>query len=47
MMTDAGRTFEWRLYPLGGNEFGIKQYSVVFRFGEGLIEYGGYTCKKL
>jgi hypothetical protein len=47
-MTDTGRSWEWKLFPLGGNEFGVKRwYSVVFKFEEGMISYGGYTCKKL
>ena len=47
-MTDTGRSWEWKLFPLGGNEFGVKRwYSVVFKFEEGTISYGGYTCKKL
>ena len=46
-VTDMGRAWEWKLFPLGGNEFGVKQwYSVVFKFEEGRISYGGYTCKK-
>ena len=48
LMTDSGRTWDWKLYPLGGNEFGVKLwYSVVFEFGEGSLSYGGYTCRKL
>ena len=47
-VTDMGRTWDWKLFPLGGNEFGVKRwYSVVFKFEEGRISYGGYTCKKL
>ena len=40
-------TWDTKLYPLGENEFGIKWYSLVFRFGDGSLSYGGYTCKKL
>lgn len=46
--TDTGRAWDWKLFPLGGNEFAVKPwYSVVFEFGDGCINYGGYTCKKL
>ena len=46
LMTDNGRTWDWKLYPLGGNEFGIKRYSFMFQFDDGSLTYGGYTCKK-
>ena len=46
-MTDTGRSWDWKLFPLGVNEFGVKRwYSVVFKFEDGRISYGGYTCKK-
>ena len=46
--TDTGISWDWRLFPLGANEFGVKRWwSVVFEFGDGSISYGGYTCKKL
>ena len=45
---EDGDDLEFMLYPIGENEFGVKRwYSVVFKFEEGTISYGGYTCKKL
>ena len=45
---EDGDDLEFMLYPIGENEFGVKRwYSVVFKFEEGMISYGGYTCKKL
>lgn len=47
-MTDTGRSWDWKLFPLGANEFGVKRwYSVTFKFEDGSISYGGYTLKKL
>ena len=47
-MTDTRRSWDWKLFPLGENEFGVKRWhSVTFKFEEGRISYGGYTCKKL
>ena len=39
--------WETRLFPLGGNEFGIKRYSLVLRFDDGSLTFHGNTCKKL
>ena len=39
--------FECRLYPLGENEFGRKRGMLKLKIGEGCLEYGGNTCKKL
>ena len=47
-MTDMGSTREWKLFPLGANELGVKRrYSVTFEFGEGTLSCGGHTRKKL
>ena len=47
-MTDTGRAWDWKLFPLGGNKFGVKRwYSVEIEFEKGSISYDGYTCKKL
>ena len=44
---DSGRSMDRKLYPLGGNEFGVKRYPVVFKFEDGTLSYGGYNCKKM
>ena len=46
-LIEKSRAWEAKLYPLGGNEFGIKRYSLAFKFGDGSLCYGGYTCKML
>ena len=43
----GSRTEESKLYPLGEREFGVKRYSIVFKFGDGSICYDGHTCQKL
>ncbi len=45
-MMAGGHSWEWKLYPLGGNEFGVKRYSFKLAFGDGCLIYGGATCKK-
>jgi len=40
-------TWDAKLYLLGGNEFGIKRYSLVLRFDDGSLTFHGHTCKKL
>lgn len=44
--TENGRARVWELFPLGGNEFGIKRYSFKLVFGDGCLTCGGETCKK-
>ena len=36
-MRGHGAGFDWRLYPLGDNEFGIKKFDFTIRFGEGRL----------
>ena len=36
-MRGHGAGFNWRLYPLGDNEFGIKKFDFTIRFGEGTL----------
>ena len=45
-LMEEGCPWETKFYPLGGNEFGIKRYSLVFRFGDGSLSYGGNSCRK-
>ena len=44
---EDGDDFEFRLYPIGENEFGRKLGMVKLTFGEGSVTYIGHTCKKL
>ena len=44
---EDGDEFEFRLYPIGENEFGRKAGMLKLTFGEDCIAYGGNTCKKL
>ena len=44
---DDGDDFEFRLYPLGENEFGRKTGMIRLTFGEGCLTYTDFTCKKL
>ena len=46
-LIENNRVWETKLYPLEGNEFGIKRYSLVFRFDDGALTYRGNICKKL
>ncbi len=44
---DDGDDFEFKLYPIGDDEFGRKGGMIKMKFGEGAVEYSGLTCKKL
>ncbi len=44
---DDGDPLEFRLYPLGENEFGRKGGMLKVTFGEGCYTVDGMTCKKL
>ena len=39
--------FEFRLYPIGGDEFGRKGGMIRLKFGENCLTYLGATCKKM
>ena len=39
--------FEFKLYPIGENEFGRKGGMLKLTFGDGCTTYTGVTCKKL
>ena len=36
-MRGHGAGFDWKLYPLGNNEFGIKKFDFIIRFGKGTL----------
>ena len=44
---EDGDDFEFRLYPIGENEFGRKGGMVKLTFGDGCLTYIEKTCKKL
>ena len=44
---DDGEETTFRLYPLGGNEFGRKGGMLRLKFGDGCLMMGDITCKKL
>ena len=44
---DDGDGFEFRLYPIGENEFGRKRGMVKITFADGSISYAGATCRKI
>ncbi len=44
---DDGDEFEFRLYPIGENEFGRKLGMVKLTFSEDSVTYIGQTCKKI
>lgn len=44
---EDGDDFEFRLYPIGENEFGRKGGMIKLTFGEGCLTYLKKTCKKL
>ncbi len=44
---DDGDRLEFRLYPIGENEFGRKGGMLKLRFGDGCLMFDDYTCKKL
>jgi len=43
---DDGHELEFRLYPIGENEFGRKGGMLDLKFGDGCLMYDEYTCKK-
>lgn len=43
---DEGDETEFRLYPIGDNEFGRKTAWYTFKFGDGSVTYNEITCKK-
>ena len=44
---EDGDETEFRLYPIGEDEFGRKGGMLKLTFGDGCAMYGEYTCKKL
>ncbi|MBQ3481586.1 MAG: beta-lactamase family protein [Oscillospiraceae bacterium] len=44
---DDGDPLEFRLYPIGENEFGRKGGMLKLTFGEDCLMFDDYTCKKL
>lgn len=44
---DDGDPLEFRLYPLGENEFGRKGRMFKLTFGDGCVMYDDFTCKKM
>jgi CubicO group peptidase (beta-lactamase class C family) len=44
---DDGDPLEFRLYPIGENEFGRKGGMFKLTFGDGCVMYDDFTCKKL
>ncbi|MBR5679416.1 MAG: beta-lactamase family protein, partial [Clostridia bacterium] len=44
---DDGDALEFRLYPIGENEFGRKGGMLDLKFGDGCLTYADVTCKKL
>ena len=44
---DDGDPLEFRLYPIGENEFGRKGGMLRLTFGDGCVMFDGHTCKKL
>ena len=46
-MRGHGAGFDWKLYPLGDNEFGIKKSDFTIRFGEGRLACYDEAYRKL
>ncbi|MBR0353953.1 MAG: hypothetical protein IJK35_01125, partial [Oscillospiraceae bacterium] len=44
---DDGDPLEFRLYPIGQNEFGRKGGMLKLTFGDGCVMFDDHTCKKL
>ncbi len=44
---EDGDALEFRLYPIGKNEFGRKGGMLELKFGDGCLMFGNVTCKKL
>ena len=45
--TSDGQRLDFKLYPIGENEFGRKQGMIKLTFGDGCIMFDDITCKKL
>ena len=46
-MRGHGAGFDWKLYPLGDDEFGIKKFDFTIRFGEGQLTCFDEVYKKV
>ena len=46
-MRGHGAGFDWKLYPLGDNEFAIKKFDFTIRFGDGQLTCFDEVYKKL
>ena len=46
-MDEDGDEMEFRLYPIGENEFGRKGGMLVVKFGENCLVMDDITCRKL
>ena len=44
---EDGDEMEFRLYPIGENEFGRKGGMLDLKFGDGCLMFDDFTCKKL
>ena len=44
---DDGDPMEFKLYPIGENEFGRKGGMLILKFGDGCVTYCDVTCKKI
>ena len=44
---DDGKTFSFKLYPIGEDEFGRKGGMLDLKFGDGCLMFDDVTCKKL
>ena len=44
---EDGDEMEFRLYPIGENEFGRKSGMLKLTFGDGCVKYDDLTCRKL
>ena len=46
-VNDDGDNLDFRLYPIGEDEFGRKGGMLELKFGDSCLMFDGYTCKKL
>lgn len=44
---EDGNEMNFRLYPIGENEFGRKRGMLKLKFGDGCLTFDGFTCRKL
>ena len=44
---DDGDRMEFKLYPIGENEFGRKGGMLTLTFGDDCVMYGDFTCRKI